>query len=365
MSLKSASFNGALFCLQNPHVVWARGVCSNIPVLTPEGNECKSRRVHHAGLFDPDIDNNYAFCMVLKDDFNVSVAKVFTHYKLGEVKAVKRIPAGFTNQVYSVNDEYILKSCSNPANEPNFKQEIYFYNLFKGKIPVPRILAADDSKTLFPTSFMIYKKIDGQPLFNVWHLLSDDQRADYVRQICEMLKVINQEPVDAVIDWYKKQMDSINALIETVESRKILSAEFITSMRAFVVAHHDVLKPQKLGLTYWDMHFDNVIVSDGKVVGLLDFEGVEVMSIDYALDTVRRLTYYPQIYASEHSEKKIKDEDYTKIYSWFKQFYPELFAFEHIERRLDLYDIEYDLELLLGYPDSDGLKKRLAETIAR
>lgn len=308
-------------------------------------------------LIDLATYKNYARCMPSEVE-SKKISDIFAQHNLGEVSSVKKIPAGFTNDVYLVNDQYIFKSCKDLANTARFKQEIEYYRLFEDKIPVPNVLVADES-------FMIYKKIEGDNLFNIWHKITDEQRMDFVRQICDILKIINQVPVDKQLDWHQERTDAIAKLLETAQLKKILNDEMIERIRGFVDEHHQVLKAQMLGLTYWDMHFDNVIVRDGQVVGLLDFEGVEVMSIDYVLDTVRRLTNYPQIYASEHAEKKIKDEDYAKLYAWFKQYYPELFAFNDIDRRVDLYAVEYDLELLMKFTDSEGLKARITDIISR
>lgn len=120
---------------------------------------------------------------------------------------------------------------------------------------------------------------------------------------------------------------------------------------------------EKPALVYWDIHFDNILLKNKKIAGLLDFEGVDIMSIDYVLSHVRRLQNYPEIYVSEDFEKKIKKEDYSHLLKWFKEFYPELFRFKNLNRRLDLYDLEYDLKLLLDYPNSKKVKERLNRLI--
>ena len=75
-----------------------------------------------------------------------TVEKIFKEHKLGEVKTFQKIEIGFTNKVYIINDKYILKVCEDITNEEKFEIEVFFYNFFKDKIPIPKISVFDKSK---------------------------------------------------------------------------------------------------------------------------------------------------------------------------------------------------------------------------
>lgn len=45
-----------------------------------------------------------------------------------ENSTVSKINVGFTNTLYSVNDSFIIKICTDLNNEPKFNKEIEFYN---------------------------------------------------------------------------------------------------------------------------------------------------------------------------------------------------------------------------------------------
>ena len=68
------------------------------------------------------------------------VEKIFESHGLGKVKSVANIEIGFTNKIYLVNDSFILKVCEDESNEQKFETEVFFYNFFKDKISVPKIL---------------------------------------------------------------------------------------------------------------------------------------------------------------------------------------------------------------------------------
>jgi len=300
------------------------------------------------------------------------IEKIFTENNLGEVKSVKKIDVGFTNKVYSINDEFILKVCFDEENEENFEKEVFFYDFFKDKIPVPKVIFYDNSKSIYNKFFIIYPKIQGDNLYTKWHLMTDDERRGIIKQLCEFLKIINNADckkfvekfkISNPINW-KESIDSkIQKSLQELGTRETLSKEFIRKIQKFVEENKSVLNEQKISLVYWDAHFDNILVKDNKIVGILDFERTELASIDFVLDILKRMMNYPKKYMSEESEKFAKKEDYENLLDWFQEFYPELFDFKKLEKRLDLYCIEHDLKDLIGWPNVIELKEQLATIV--
>lgn len=300
------------------------------------------------------------------------VEKIFESHDLGKVESVANIEIGFTNKVYLVNDSFILKVCDDESNEQKFESEVFFYNFFKDKIPVPKISVFDKSKSVYGKFFMIYPKIEGDNLYAKWHLLSNEQRKIIIKQLCDILKVINKSPYDEFLqkfdvnfsdNWHDKILNQIQNSLTKIEGKKLLSSEFIKVIKKFIDDNHHVLKKQKLALVYWDAHFDNILVQDAKIVGILDFERTEVSSVDFVLDIVKRMVEYPKKYMSEKFEKFAKKEDYAHLLDWFQKFYPELFEFENLDKRLDLYAVEHDLDTLIWYPNSKEVKQMIAKTV--
>jgi aminoglycoside phosphotransferase (APT) family kinase protein len=300
------------------------------------------------------------------------VEKIFEAHGLGKVESVANIEIGFTNKVYLVNDVYILKVCEDESNEQKFEIEVFFYNFFKDKIPVPKVKVFDKSKNVYGKFFMIYPKIEGDNLYAKWHLLNNEQRKIIIKQLCEILKVINKSLYDEFLqkfdvnfsdNWHDKILNQIQNSLKKIEEKKLLSPEFIKAIKKFVDDNHHVLKEQKMTLVYWDAHFDNILVQDTKIVGILDFERTEVSSIDFVLDIVKRMVEYPKKYMSEKFEKFAKKEDYAHLLDWFQEFYPQLFEFENLDKRLDLYAVEHDLDTLIWYPKSKEVKQMIAKTV--
>lgn len=86
-------------------------------------------------------------------------------------------------------------------------------------------------------------------------------------------------------------------------------------------------------------------------------------SIDYVLDTIKKMKDYPFKYVSEEYERFIKKSDYKNLILMYKEFYPEIFNFKNIDLRLEFYSLKYDLELLKKIPESLELKKKILECV--
>lgn len=93
------------------------------------------------------------------------IEKIFIKYNLKKPKRVEKINIGFTNELYSIDDKYIIKICKNIENENNFRKESYFYKIFSGKIPVPKVFVYDENKDILKYNFLIIEKIDGDNLY--------------------------------------------------------------------------------------------------------------------------------------------------------------------------------------------------------
>lgn len=301
-----------------------------------------------------------------------TVKQIFLHHGLGGIESLNRIEIGWTNKVYSVNDNLILKVCDDESNEEGFAREAFFYEFFENKMPVPRIRVYDNSRKLYSKAFMVYPKVTGDNLYSKWHLLNDDQRRDIVAQLCAILRLIHESPydefvrefnIDPSVNWRDQVTSQIYNSLAAIEREELLQPGFIEAIKDFAEQNRHVLTEQKIALVYWDAHFDNILVQGTKIVGILDFERTELSSIDFNLDIVKRMVEYPKKYMSEEFEEFAKEEDYAQLMDWFREFYPELFDFRDLDIRLNLYAVEHDTHTLLHWPDSAEVKQMIAKTV--
>jgi aminoglycoside phosphotransferase (APT) family kinase protein len=271
------------------------------------------------------------------------------------VKNIKRVTVGFTNEIHEV-DDYILKVYIRGDGEGKMKQEAKMLAALHGKALVPELVVADSSRAQINKPYLIYKKIPGHSLGHVWHELTDEQRRDVIKELCRQVKIITLLEPNAQLPagqtWRGKIMDALWRDMAIIKGKDLLPALIQDKIEQFVQANKHVLDEQKLSLLYWDVHLDNVIADEqGRMVGLIDLEHVEVGSIDYLLDVVRQMERYPWLTLSEN---------YQHLLAWYKEFYSELFEFTDLEKRLDLYELEGILRLLPRFPKAQQLHDRLA-----
>jgi len=303
---------------------------------------------------------------------NDQITAIFRTHNLADVPSISRITIGFTNEVYQV-DSYILKVCVKKENEPNFRKEEFLYQLLHDKAPLPHVVVADDSRALLHESYMIYQKLPGEPAASHWHEMANTQRKAFIKDLCGYLKIIDNTPqaqyakqlkVNPSFSWQEHICDRIAEKLVVIAAQKLLSAENIERINAFIQTNKHVLKEQSLSLAFWDIHFDNILIDENyKLSGLLDFESVDVYPIDYRLMTVRIMQQYPQLYLSEKMEPYAMKEDYAHLMEWYREFYPELFAFRHIDIRIDFYDLLDIVSKLPEWPKAQNLHERLAHIL--
>jgi hypothetical protein len=302
-----------------------------------------------------------------------TVERIFSGYNLGKVETVEKVSVGFTNKIYIINGKYILKVCEYEDNELDFEKETYFYNLFKGKLPIPEIIVFDKTKKLHDRYFSIYPMIQGVNLYSIWHTLSNEERKEMVRQLANYLKVIgntdytefsNKFGIEPLTDWKEYILKKINKSLQEIKERKLLEPEMIERIELFIQENSSCLNEKKIGLAYWDTHFDNVLTDGKAITGILDFERTEIVSIDFLLNTVKRMMDYPKKYMAEQWEKFAKPEDYENLFSWLKEFYPDLFDFQDLDLRLRFYALNQDLRDLTMWPNSTTLKDMIEKSIS-
>ena len=302
------------------------------------------------------------------------VRKIFAHAGLGTISSIRKTEIGFSNDVYSVDEKYILKAGRCGEDDQYLLRDIYLCNLLRDRVPAPKVILSDASRTLLDRVYMIYHRIPGRNLYSRWHLLDVSQRRELTRQICSFLRRINETPyegfarefgIDTEQSWHDMMLSRINGWLEKVSERDLLPAETLAKTRRFLDENLAVLRQEKMALTYHDPHFDNIIVSDDDkwIAGVLDFERTDVLSIDFVLDLVRRMVNQPGKYASEESEPYTNMEDYSELMQWYEEFYPEVFDFPDLDKRLDIYTIEHSLAEIFYYPEGPAAYEELSRCI--
>ena len=134
----------------------------------------------------------------------VDIEKVLIEYKslFGDNPTITKINVGFTNTIYSIDDKFILKICTNKHNEEKFLTEIEFYKNNKMNDSIPVLYGFDTSKKNLPYYFEIIEKVEGVSLYNIWHKLTDEEREEIIFKLTNYMKDFHSN-VSNSYDWSK------------------------------------------------------------------------------------------------------------------------------------------------------------------
>lgn len=301
------------------------------------------------------------------------ITALFMNHDLAQYPSITRLTTGFTNEVYGV-DRYILKVCVNTNNEPNFDHEIFLYRAIHGQVRVPEPVVVDTSKALLDKFYMIYPKIEGEPVGRRWHLLADHQRRELIEDLCQQLRIMDSCPrgeyaarfgLNLNPIWKDDRVKSLRTALSRLQDKDILSRATLQAVERYVRQTAPVLEAQHLGLVFWDVQFDNMLINDqNRLAALIDLEGASIASIDYRLSIVRAMSERPQLFLSEEMEPHAAVDDYQRLLEWYREFYPELFDFQDLEKRIDVYELGDVLDHLVDWPTTRQLHDRLARILA-
>lgn len=274
---------------------------------------------------------------------------------LGTNPRIEKINVGFTNTLYSVDDRYIVKICSDINNEDDFKKEIKFYNSNKNNKLIPKLYFASTDKRDVPYLYEIMEKIDGVSLYNVWHTFSDEKREDIIRQLCEAMKGFHSNKSEAY-DWAQMMKGKFSSFYDKAKKKDMISDDEVKVIDQAYSCFDKYLKSSLFVLVHNDLHFDNIFIKEGKIK-IIDFERSMYAPADFELDILYRMIRKPWKFASEETEPYTSLEQYSNIMSYIEKYYPELVHIDNLYKRLAIYDMVYFLEQYIDYPKHDELKE--------
>lgn len=262
---------------------------------------------------------------------------------------VNKIEVGFTNQVYNVNDEFIVKIF---RDKEKFDAEQYFYKFYKGDF-IPKIY---NFGVLNEKFYSITEKINGKNLYGIWHKLSDMQRKNIIYQLCDFMKKLHINIGKS--NWLNYNTNDINKALSALKNNEFVRE----NMHLFknVIAEFPFVfgENESVCLIHNDLHFDNVFYCNGKIK-IIDFDRCMLAPQDYELGIILRMNKAPHLFANENDEAKVEQKDYKKNTDYLQEFYPEIFKIKKLDKRLACYDLIYNLYLLNGFPNSNRLKEEI------
>ena len=293
------------------------------------------------------------------------INKIVEHNKelFGDNPNVEKINVGFTNEIYKVNDSFIVKICNDIDNEDKFKKEIDFYKANATNTLIPKLLYSNTEKLDVPYFYEILEKIESVTLYNVWYTFSEEQREDIIRQLCDAMKQMHSN-IGEKYDWIQYNKDKFNSLFEEAKNKGLLNEEENEIINSVYSLFDKYLESDEFVLIHNDLHFDNILVNNGKIK-VIDFERSMYAPKDFELHILYYMIRQPWKHASEECEKYTNVEDYKNIMRYIEKYYPEIINTPNLYKRLAIYDLIYEFSHFVKFPNHYDELKEVVMTDAK
>ena len=135
---------------------------------------------------------------IRKFELSLPQAKaILKKHNLGEAKQIMRFEKGMINDVFLINNEYVLKINTGHPDLPKLKKEKDIYELLaKMGIPVPKVYTYDSSKEILEFPYIIMEKIKGSSLNDIWSSMKKTSKLQQMQKIGELMGKIHSITFD-------------------------------------------------------------------------------------------------------------------------------------------------------------------------
>ena len=263
---------------------------------------------------------------------------------------ITMINAGFYNNVFDVDGEYIVKICDK-SSEKKFDIEAEFYERNKSSRHIPKLYKYDKSKNIINSVYEIIEKIEGKSLYYYWYKMNEQEREETIKELAEILKDIHKNIVnDDNGSWCSMVKNKILNLYK--KNNYKFADEQKTIIENSFSMYDKYIEASELAFIHNDIHFDNVIKND-RGLFLIDFNEARIAAIDYEFRLLYMCKEIPWKWASLKTDPLQKPEDYKNIVTYLKKYYTKLNNIEHFDERMYIYRVLNDLLLLDKYDNKE------------
>jgi len=283
-----------------------------------------------------------------ENDINELVHIICKSNGINNIKSCVRMNLGFNRAVYNVNNEFVIKICTNEEKEDGIVNEV---NLLSNNYNdyMPKLYAFDLSKSIVPYMYTIEEKINGANLFDIWGEMSCVTREECLSNLIEIMKNIHQlnECEDIVLNKLIGQFEgNINKLFE----KGLLPKEKIEYLNYLKTKLPLYFENAKFGFIHGDIHFNNLILTNNGLK-LIDYECYGMGVLDKDFDSINRMVRNPNSLIKKGIQNQVDSSDYKAIMPFLVENYPEVCSNSDFDNRLLIYDCFNSLKWLIVYPD--------------
>jgi aminoglycoside phosphotransferase (APT) family kinase protein len=284
-----------------------------------------------------------------------NIARLFARHGLGSVHRLERLRGGQINAAYLVNGEWVVRVRPVGKDGAAFRKERALFERLHGRVPVPEVVALDESAAAVPAPCLICRRAPGETLGSVWLRAGPRQREWLLAQLAELLRAVHEVEFPAcgdlpagklqpAADWSDYLDSRLRRRLALIRSLPGAPLVLLDAIESFARRAAPALAAGAARLVHRDLHFGNVMVEADRITALLDFEAAVAAPPDYELDQIGRFLRWPGLFLTEMPG--VEASAFRGVWSGLQRLYPELFQAPRLTTRLAVYALEYDLAVL-------------------
>lgn len=281
-----------------------------------------------------------------------------TAYSLKELR-IWELTEGFFNAAYEVvlpdGRELILKVAPpGEAEVMSYERNIMFAEVDSMKlvskyteVPVAKVLAYDDTDTVCPSHYFFMEKLPGSSLSSIKKTLDEEQQERIYFALGQYASQINGiegksfgyygQPGSQGTEWFAVFSKMLITAFEDAGKKQIPLAVEPTSLFSALEKEREIFQEvTKPKLVHWDLWDGNVLIREGQISGLIDFErclwGEPLMEVNFR-DYARR----PEFLAGYGRGRLSRAESRRCL--WYDLYLYLLMSLEHTYRHYETTDM--------------------------
>lgn len=261
------------------------------------------------------------------------------------------------------NDVWLTSSHVVRINRGRFRDAFRFEARALGRLPaeIPHpVVVAHGPRD--GGEFLILERLPGTTVDVAWPALSTGDRRALVHELAGIMRRLHAMTPAAWItnpwvayamagryaDAYHAPPALIGELIASARRARPDAAAVLERTRAFVAGRIEAFAGDRDVPVHTDLHFGNVLVDDGRISGLVDFEGLRLAPADVELDMVLRSVRWAV------ADPATRTLDYEMLPRWLAEAYPDVFAHPRLIERLEVYEALWYVVQLHWDPEKRG-----------
>ena len=210
---------------------------------------------------------------------------VWEAHGLGEFRGAVAAVSGVRNESYIVNGDLVARFNTLDPQFAKFRNEQIAYELLSGSgLPVPKVVLLDESRSVVPYDVIVVTRLPGVNVTESWRDLGQSQLNELMQEAGRCLAQLHGVTFSAfgklsALDnqpfrsWPEYFNDYAQRYIVAASSKSLIDAALFSRLEAVLDDASDVLDGVTTGvLVHSDFHYENLLQTDGRLSGVLDFE---------------------------------------------------------------------------------------------